>query len=160
MFVWETGTRLGAANCLDVGDLNPEGKRIGLVHRPDRGTWLKNAGEGERPVALSENLASMLQDHVENGRHDISDEHGREPLFTTTPRRMLRTAIRGTVYRVTAPCFRGNPFPNCTETVTGRIPKPLAPMLSDEDTSRTADIASTPVRFLAPSVSPVRAPHY
>jgi site-specific recombinase XerD len=125
--LWETGIRLGAANSLDVEDLDPDEKRIDLEHRPDRGTQLKNAGEGERPVALSENLASMLQDYVENGRHEISDEHGREPLFTTTHGRMHRTTIRGVVYRVTAPCFRGEPCPGCTETDDRKCPGAVSP---------------------------------
>ncbi len=51
--LWETGIRIDAANSLDVGDVDIDGERLDLVHRPEQGTRLKNASSGERPVAIS-----------------------------------------------------------------------------------------------------------
>lgn len=112
--LWETGIRIGAANSLDVGDVDVSGERIDLVHRPETDTRLNNGKEGERPIAISTELAGMLGDYIEHSRHDVEDDHGREPLLTTSYGRMHRGTIRGVVYRVTAPCFRGEPCPGCT----------------------------------------------
>ena len=49
---------------------------------------LKNGKEGERPIAVSAGLAGMLCDYIEHSRDDVVDDHGREPLLTTSYRRM------------------------------------------------------------------------
>jgi len=36
--LWETGIRIGAANSLDVEDVDTNEERINLVHRPEQGT--------------------------------------------------------------------------------------------------------------------------
>ncbi len=41
-FLWETGMRIGAANSIDLEDVDFNQKRIQLVHRPTEGTTLKN----------------------------------------------------------------------------------------------------------------------
>lgn len=55
--LWETGIRIGAANSLDVDDFDREEKRFDLVHRPSKGTQLKNGTAGERPIAVSDELS-------------------------------------------------------------------------------------------------------
>jgi site-specific recombinase XerD len=82
-----------------------EEERLDLVHRSETGTQLKNKKEGERPVALSTELATMLGDYVENSRHAVTGENDRRPLLTSSHGRMHRTTLQGVVYRVTAPCF-------------------------------------------------------
>jgi len=111
--LWETGIRLGAANSLDVEDFDAVEERIDLRYRPDQGTQLKNGENGERPVALSTDLSGMLEDYVANVREDVTDDFGRNPLFSTVHGRMGRTTLRRIVYRTTAPCFRGEPCPDC-----------------------------------------------
>jgi len=125
--LWEIGIRIGAANSLDVADFDEEEKRIDLVHRPEEGTQLKNAGSGERPVALSEELTRTIRYYIENSRHERRDGYGRDPLLTTTHGRMHRTTIRGMVYRVTAPCFRGDSCPGCIDTDDRKWPEAVSP---------------------------------
>lgn len=125
--LWETGIRLGGANSLNVGDVDVEAERIQLVHRPDHGTALKNGASGERPIAITTELAGLLEDFIENTRIGISDDHGRKPLFTTFHGRMHRTTLRGIVYRTTAPCFRNEPCPDCTGTDDRKCPEAVSP---------------------------------
>lgn len=101
---WETGMRLGAVVSLDVDDVDLENEVLNLAHRPDQGTTLKNGKRGERPVAIRPQLATLLDDYIENTRSRVTDEYGREPLFSAANTRRHRTSIRRIVYRVTAPC--------------------------------------------------------
>lgn len=125
--LWKTGIRIGAANSLDVSDFDREGKRLNLTHRPSKGTQLKNGSAGERPIALSDELTQTVADYLGNSRVGRRDEFGREPLLTTTHGRMHRTTIRCLVYRVTAPCFRGEPCPNCTGTDDRKCSEAVSP---------------------------------
>jgi integrase len=125
--LWETGIRLGAANSLDVSDVYIEEERIEIVHRPEQETELKNAVGGERPIAITAELALLLEDYIENSRHDVTDEYGREPLFTTSRGRMHRSTLRGVVYRTTAPCFRNEPCPDCTGTEDRKCGEAVSP---------------------------------
>ena len=124
---WETGIRLGAANSLDVGDVDPENERIDLVHRPDQGTQLKNGEQGERPIAITPELATLLKDFVANNRRDLTDDFGRDPLITSRYGRMSRDSIRRLVYQVTAPCFRNEPCPDCTDDSDKKCPEAVSP---------------------------------
>lgn len=125
--LWETGIRLGAANSLDVGDIDVDNERIELVHRPEQDTQLKNGQGGERPIAMTPELAGLLEDYIENMRHDAVDEYGRKPLFTTSHGRMHRTTLRGVVYRATAPCFRNEPRPDCTGPADKKCEEAVSP---------------------------------
>ena len=113
--LWETGIRLGAAYSLDVKDVDSEDKQIDLVHRPADGTQLKNGVEGERPIAISSDLATLFHEYIDHVRTASTDEHGREPFFSTNYGRMHRNTIRCAIYRITAPCFRNEPCPGCTD---------------------------------------------
>jgi integrase len=125
--LWETGIRIGAAKSLDVGDLHVDEERLDIVHRPDQDTELKNAVQGERPIAISTELALLLQDYIENSRHEITDEYGREPLFSSSVARMLRSTLRAVVYRATSPCYRNEPCPDCTGTAKKKCGEAVSP---------------------------------
>lgn len=127
VLLWETGMRLGGAHSLDLEDIDIQDKRIELVHCPEQGTELKNGGTGERPIAITEGFAEVLQDFIENRRLEITDEYGREPLLTTSHGRMTRTNIRRIVYRITAPCFRNEPCPGCTGAEEKKCPESVSP---------------------------------
>lgn len=111
--LWQTGIRIGAAHSLDVNDVSLEKESIRLVHRPDRGTTLKNGKSGERLVAITPELSELIEAYLRFNREAMSDEHGREPLFSTSHGRMHRNTMRRLTYRVTSPCYRGDNCPNC-----------------------------------------------
>lgn len=63
--LWQTGMRIGAARLLDLKDIDFDDQFLDLSHRPETGTPLKNASGGERPVAISSELAELIQDYIE-----------------------------------------------------------------------------------------------
>jgi len=125
--LWETGMRMGAAHAVDLTDVGFEDERIELVHRPNQDTTLKNGKSGERFVAISTELTEMLKDHVDELRHDVTDDHGREPLLTTEHGRMCRTTIRRNVNQVTAPCYLNEPCPDCNQSTQKKCPEAVSP---------------------------------
>ncbi|MFC6613698.1 tyrosine-type recombinase/integrase [Halopenitus salinus] len=125
--LWETGIRLGAANSIDLSDVNVDDGYIRLVHRPEEGTTLKNGKSGERPVAITDELAEVLRAFVEHDRADEVDDYGREPLFTSCYGRLSRTGIRRAVYKTTAPCFRDAPCPGCEDDSDTPCPESVSP---------------------------------
>lgn len=124
---WETGIRIGAAHSIDLDNVYLEEGYIDLVHRPDTETTLKNGKSGERPVAISEGFAELLEEHIQNVRIDTIDDAGREPLFTNQHGRMTRSSIRRRVYDTTAPCFRGKPCPDCIDSMDKKCPEAVSP---------------------------------
>lgn len=125
--LWETGMRIGGVNSLDLDDMSFEQGRIRLVHRPDADTTLKNGQGGERLVAMTSELGDLLKDYINDRRHDVTDDHDRKPLFTTSHSRMSRDTIRKTVYRVTSPCYRGEPCLDCEEKPNAKCPEAVCP---------------------------------
>lgn len=125
--LWETGMRIGGGNSLDLEDVSFERQHLRLSHRPDTGTTLKNGKSGERLVAISSELSSLLKDYIEDRRHDVADDHGREPLLTTMNGRMARSSMRRIIYRITSPCYRGDPCPNCEEQPSAKCPEAVCP---------------------------------
>jgi integrase len=124
---WETGLRIGAAISINRCDIDFDDESIHLRHRPREGTPLKNGLSGERPVAITPELAELLQEHIENCRHDVVDEHGREPLFTTREGRMHKNTLRKMIYRITAPCFRDEDCPDCERETSKVCPEAVSP---------------------------------
>ena len=112
--MWDAGLRIGAVRALDVEDYHSAEAYVELHHRPgpgekdglnkDRGTPLKNKRTSERHVAISESLADLLDDWIELKRPDVTDEHGREPLITTTNGRIATSTISNYAYKYTQPC--------------------------------------------------------
>jgi integrase len=102
--MWHTMMRLGAVHALDCSDYNPAEQSIELVHRPETGTPLKNAENGERFVALSGDVCEVLDAWLEQRRPAVSDEYGREPLVSTPQGRVHKNTLRRDCYRWTRPC--------------------------------------------------------
>lgn len=125
--LWETGIRIGAALSIDLKDIALDDGYIDLVHRPNEGTTLKNAKSGERPIAITDGLAELLEAHIENIRIDSTDDHGRHPLITSQQGRFTRTSIRQTVYKTTAPCFLDNDCPDCNHGTGKKCPEAVNP---------------------------------
>lgn len=110
--LWHTGMRLGAVHGLDVGDYDSDEERLLVRHRPETMTCLKNGDEGERLIALDPQTCTVLDDWISHQRPDVTDNHGRDPLFTTDQGRLAQTTIRETVYRATRPCYIGDECPH------------------------------------------------
>jgi len=134
--LWHTGCRMGAAHSLDVSDFDAEEQALAIRHRPDTETNLKNKQSGERICALSEDVCEVLQDYIEVTRDDVTDDYGREPLFTTRYGRMHRSKIREMVYAVTRPCAYGEECPHgrdlnsceaATYTYASKCPSSVSP---------------------------------
>jgi site-specific recombinase XerD len=106
--LWRTGMRRSALRSLDVDDLRPDDHAAVLEHRPEMGTKLKNGEDGERWVYLGPRWYQVIDDYVSNpDRPEVSDEHGRQPLFTTTYGRPTGDTIYSWVNRATQPCEYG-----------------------------------------------------
>lgn len=119
LLLWTTGARSGALRALDLRDLDLNGSHprvsgpaLHFVHRPDTGTPLKNQENGTRWNRINEKTAGYLADYIEYHRHDVTDEYDREPLLTTEQGRPAGNTIRTNLYRVTRPCWRGEPCPH------------------------------------------------
>ncbi|WP_254861740.1 site-specific integrase [Halovivax gelatinilyticus] len=119
MLLWRTGARTGGIRALDLRDLDLDGSHprlagpaIHFVHRPETDTPLKNHDQGTRWNRISDSTARYLKDYVEYHRPDTTDSHGREPLLATSHGRIVGNTIRTALYRVTRPCWRGEPCPH------------------------------------------------
>jgi len=119
LLLWQTGARTGAIRGLDLGDLDLEGKHprfsgpaIQFVHRPDKGTPLKNKESGTRWNRISESAAGYLGDYIEYHRDDVTDDYGRRPLITSEYGRLTGNSFRASLYRVTRPCWRDEGCPH------------------------------------------------
>jgi integrase len=63
-------------------------------------------------VTLSTDVSEVLADYIETHRHAVTDEHRREPLFTTHQGRPAKNSIRRNIYAVTRPCATGRGCPH------------------------------------------------
>jgi len=101
--LWYPILRVGAARSLDVDDFHPEEQYLRLRHQPPE-TPLKKKGESERKVAIREKTANIIADYIDENRHDVTDDDGRRPLFTTEHGRASLTTLRNHAYSLTQPC--------------------------------------------------------
>lgn len=101
---WHTGLRLGATRALDLEDLRPDDDALAVKHRPQTETPLKNKQSGERWVWIGEHLFDLVEEYIEIHRDDVTDDHGRDPLFTTRQGRVSDSTLRDISYRWTQPC--------------------------------------------------------
>ena len=125
--LWQSGMRIGSILAIDLDDVDFDNKSIQVNHRPEGGTPLKNGKSGERPIAITTDLRKLLEEYVENRRHQVEDEYGREPLLTTKRGRIHHNTLRRLVYRVTAPCFRDEDCPGCNADNKRKCPKAVNP---------------------------------
>lgn len=107
--LWNSGPRIGGTHSADLCDFDPQNQELRLRHRPESGTHLKNGceedntpGDGERNVELSDDVIHALQLYIQMNRHDVTDEYGREPLFTTRHGRASKSTLRRWIYRATS----------------------------------------------------------
>lgn len=116
--LWSTGMRVGTARSLDVEDYDSEEMYLQTNHRPDQGTPLKNDAAAERQVNVHEWVCIILDDYISGRRHDVTDEYGRSPLFTTEKGRAHRNTLRKHVTKMTRPCefSNGCPYDRTIET--------------------------------------------
>lgn len=63
--MWHTMMHVGGVHTLDVDDYDPDKQFIKVHHRPETGTPIKNQGEGEQMVALSDQVCDLLDDWLE-----------------------------------------------------------------------------------------------
>ena len=104
---WHTMLRRGAVRTLDLSDYHPDDQSLEIRHRPETDTPIKNKMKGERFVALSSEVCSLLDDWIDNQRPDVVDEFGREPLIATSHGRMHTTTPTTIVYNWSRPCRIG-----------------------------------------------------
>jgi integrase len=109
--LWRGSLRRGAAVALDVGDYDPEARRLTVRHRPDTETPIKNKGRGERVIALQESVCELLDDWIADQRPNVTDDHGREPLLATKHGRIHGGTIQRYVYSLTRPCIYAGECP-------------------------------------------------
>lgn len=110
--LWHTGIRTGTVHSLDVTDVDVERDRLRIRHRPETGTPLKNGKNANRYIALSAEVSDVLADYIAECRHDVTDENGREPLFSTANGRAAKNTLRRNIYAVTRPCATGQGCPH------------------------------------------------
>jgi integrase len=109
-----TGMRLGALRALDVGDYKPNGDpaHLDIRYRPGTDTPLKNKRRGERPVVITEDVCSVIEDYLQVHRPDVTDEHDREPLLATAHGRVGKSTVRRYIYKWSRPCEIGRACPH------------------------------------------------
>lgn len=116
--MWHTMMRTGGVHALDVDDYDAGEQFVKVRHRPDFGTPIKNKGDGERLVALSDDICDLLDDWLANKRPNVTDEYDREPMLASRHGRLSKTTIRTYVYRWTRPCAYGKECPHDREPET------------------------------------------
>lgn len=113
--LWLTGARQGGLRALDLRDVYlDENPYVDFRHRPTTGSPLKNKTRGERPVALTDEVADTIQTYIETNRFDVRDEYGRQPLLASTNGRPTPNTLRVWTYMATLPCIQG-PCPHGKE---------------------------------------------
>jgi integrase len=110
--LWTCGFRVGACRALDVDDVDLDNGNIHLNHRPNTGTRIKGAKDGERFVAIDDDATRVLNDYISENRREVEDEHGREPLLTTVHGRPHIETLRKKSYGITRPCTFGKTCPH------------------------------------------------
>lgn len=113
--LWKTGIRSGTLRSLDLEDFKPDESALEIRHRAKSGTPLKNKKRGEREIHLSDDTMQILSDYIEQTRPDVTDDHGRRPLFAGRTTRAGKTVIQRNIYTATRPCFYTGECPHDRE---------------------------------------------
>lgn len=104
LLAWRTSARISSLRALDVCDYDADAQSITYQQR--EGTKLKNGPSGSRPVALSDETCAIVDDYLKHHRLDKTDQHGREPFFSSPQGRVHRNTMRRWCYTLTCPSFR------------------------------------------------------
>jgi integrase len=110
--LWHTMLRMGSIRALDIEDYDPEEQSLTLRHQPDTDTPLKNKRQGERIIAVSNDVCLVLDDWVREKRPEVTDDYGRQPLLSTNHGRVGKATIRNYCYQITRPCKYGQECPH------------------------------------------------
>jgi site-specific recombinase XerD len=110
--MWHTCMRMGSLESIDLKDWHPDRNQIELHHRPDSDTPLKNGEDGERIINVSDTVTELLEDYIEGHRKAVTDDYGREPMFTTRYGRLTHNTLRKNIYGITRPCYVGMGCPH------------------------------------------------
>ncbi|USZ71252.1 tyrosine-type recombinase/integrase [Natronosalvus halobius] len=102
--LWQTMMRRGALRALDISDYHPTEQYLEVKHRPESETPLKNDENGERLIALSDDVCTLLDDWIEMNRPEVHDDYGRKPLLATSQGRIHYSTIQHYCYLMTRPC--------------------------------------------------------
>ncbi|WP_254768043.1 tyrosine-type recombinase/integrase [Salinilacihabitans rarus] len=136
--MWETASRISGAISLDLEDLGRDREgdpALTFVHREAQGTPLKNNEKSERTIQLSEGLFDVLQDYIEMRRPDVTDEYGRNPLFTTANGRLTRQRAYKNTVALTRPCVYAGQCPANKDIETCEFTKKKRAMSCPENVS-------------------------
>ncbi|USZ71253.1 tyrosine-type recombinase/integrase [Natronosalvus halobius] len=114
MLLLEGGHRRGTIHALDKDDYYPDAEVpcLDLRHRPEEGTPLKNGDASERKVSISPDVCEVLDDYIADRRIEVADEHGREPLITSSLGRLSKSTIQKYIYKWTRPCATSGKCPH------------------------------------------------
>lgn len=114
LFMWHTGCRASGSIAVDVDDYEPSGSVpvVKFRDRPDTGTPLKNRSSSNRDVTLIDDVATVLNDYINGHRRDVTDDYGRNPLFTTPNGHVTRQRLYKNVTALTRPCYYANACPH------------------------------------------------
>ncbi|WP_128905662.1 tyrosine-type recombinase/integrase [Halorubrum amylolyticum] len=114
ILIWRGLLRRGGIRTLDQQDLvtDTDTPHLKVRHRPETNTPLKKKGDGERRTGLKPGTVEVLQDHIDTHRHDVKDEHDRQPLVTTSRGRPHLQTIQSDSYAATRPCIVSGECPH------------------------------------------------
>jgi site-specific recombinase XerD len=110
--LWHTGCRISGLVSLDVKDFKPQAEKMTFRNRREGGTPLKNGIDGQRDVTLNQKTIDVLNDYINGRRHNVTDEYGRRPLFTTKNKRMQRQLAYKDFIGLSRPCVYDNSCPH------------------------------------------------
>ena len=113
--LWESGGRTGDVRALDLEDIHTSAGYAELRHRPESDTPLKNGQQSNRDIALTAQACAVIDDYIDQYRHSVEDDYGREPLLTTKFGRMTVNTFRYHLYQMTRPCMAGRECPHGRE---------------------------------------------
>jgi site-specific recombinase XerC len=118
---WNAGPRIGGVHSSDLRDFDIVNNEIRFRHRPSTGTRLKNGdkqddqpGDGERNIELESSVIEAIKLYIETERPDVTDEYGRQPLFTTTQGRASKSTLRRWIYEATSCRWIPEELENCS----------------------------------------------
>lgn len=136
--MWGNAARASGLIALDLDDIGRDEHGRPSLHiadRPKTGTALKNGDEGDRTIMLDETVRDLLNDYIQTHRHDVTDEYGREPLFTTEHGRLTRQRAYKNAVAYTRPCVYSDGCPIDKDPETCEFAKKKRAMSCPESTS-------------------------